>query len=115
MPNWYLQCAASKLGHPGAGVQPTASNEEQQENPFRRRPQSPITPNTRGTPPFTKTQVIHGHCITCILGNVRVEALGFPPKSCLKGVFHARALIGILHVHLDGAHEDGPAVSKARG
>lgn len=41
MPNWYLQCAASKLGHPGAGVQPTVSNEEQQENPFRRRPKVP--------------------------------------------------------------------------
>lgn len=41
MPNWYLQRATSKLGHPGAGVQPTVSNEEQQENPFRRRPKAP--------------------------------------------------------------------------
>lgn len=116
MPNWYLQHAVSKLGHPGARVQPTAtvSNEEQQENPFREDPK-PYNPNTRRIPPFTKMQVIHGQCITCTLGNVRVVTLGFPPKSCLKGVFHAYALIGILRVHMDGGDEDGSAVSKAHG
>lgn len=60
-------------------------------------------------------QVIHRNCITCTLGNVRVGALGIPPKSCLKGIFHTQALIGILHVHMDDAYEDAPAVSKAHG